>query len=67
MFLSIALPHQTNARKAGWLIALMVWLLRGADFSRVSITIILTYMIRLRRFNQTIAGSVKMQGFFLLA
>jgi formate/nitrite transporter FocA (FNT family) len=45
---------------AGWLIALMVWLLPGADSSRVSIIIILTYLIGLGGFNHTIAGSVKM-------
>ncbi len=42
---------------AGWLIALMVWLLPGADSSRVSIIIILTYVIGLGGFNHIVAGS----------
>ena len=44
---------------AGWLIALMVWLLPAADSARVSIIIILTYLIGLGGFNHVIAGSVK--------
>ncbi len=50
---------------AGWLIALMVWLLPGAESARVSIIIILTYLIGLGGFNHIIAGSNKM--FFLVA
>jgi formate-nitrite transporter family protein len=50
---------------AGWLIALMVWLLPGAESARVSIIIILTYLIGLGGFNHVIAGSTKM--FFLVA
>lgn len=49
---------------AGWLIALMVWLLPGAESARVSIIIIITYLIGLGGFNHVIAGSNKM--FFLL-
>ncbi len=45
---------------AGWLIALMVWLLPAAESARVSIIIILTYIIGLAGFNHVIAGSVKM-------
>jgi formate/nitrite transporter FocA (FNT family) len=48
---------------AGWLIALMVWLLPAAEHSRVSIIIILTYLIGLAGFNHVIAGSTKI--FFL--
>lgn len=44
---------------AGWLIALMVWLLPAAESARVSIIIILTYVIGLGGFNHVIAGSVK--------
>ncbi len=44
---------------AGWLIALMVWLLPGAESARVSIIIILTYLIGLGGFNHVIAGSTK--------
>ena len=42
---------------AGWLIALMVWLLPGADSARVSIIIILTSLVGLGRFNHIVAGS----------
>jgi formate/nitrite transporter FocA (FNT family) len=45
---------------AGWLIALTVWLLPAADSSRVSIIIILTYLIGIGGFNHVIAGSTKM-------
>ena len=49
---------------AGWLIALMVWLLPGAESSRVSIIIIITYLIGLGSFHHIIAGANK--EFFLL-
>jgi formate/nitrite transporter FocA (FNT family) len=49
---------------AGWLIALTVWLLPGAESARVSIIIILTYLIGLGGFNHIIAGSTKQ--FYLL-
>ncbi|HVB59538.1 MAG TPA: formate/nitrite transporter family protein [Candidatus Acidoferrales bacterium] len=44
---------------AGWLIALMVWLLPAAETARVSIIIILTYLIGLGGFSHVIAGSTK--------
>ncbi len=50
---------------AGWLIALVVWLLPGAESGRVSIIIILTWLIGVGGFNHIIAGSNKM--FFLVA
>lgn len=50
---------------AGWLIALMVWLLPAAETSKVSIIIILTYLIGLGGFNHVIAGSTKV--LFLVA
>jgi formate/nitrite transporter FocA (FNT family) len=49
---------------AGWLIALMVWLLPAADSSRVVIIIILTYLVGLGGFNHIIAGSTTM--FYLI-
>jgi formate/nitrite transporter FocA (FNT family) len=49
---------------AGWLIAMTVWLLPSADSSRVSIIIILTYLIGLGGFSHVIAGSTKM--FYLI-
>ncbi|HLW82292.1 MAG TPA: formate/nitrite transporter family protein [Candidatus Acidoferrales bacterium] len=42
---------------AGWLIALMVWLLPGAQSARVSIIIIIIYVIGLGEFSHVIAGS----------
>jgi formate/nitrite transporter FocA (FNT family) len=49
---------------AGWLIALMVWLLPGAESARVSIVIIITYFVGISGFNHIIAGSTTM--FYLL-
>lgn len=43
---------------AGWLIALMVWLLPSADGSRLSIIILITYIVALGGFAHIIAGSV---------
>jgi len=45
---------------AGWLIALMVWLLPGAESARVSIIIIITYLVGIGGFNHIIAGSTTM-------
>ena len=42
---------------AGWLIALMVWLLPGAESAKISIIIIITYLVGLAGFNHIIAGS----------
>jgi formate-nitrite transporter family protein len=50
---------------AGWLIALMVWLLPGAESARVSIIVILTWIVGLGGFNHIVAGSTKV--FFLVA
>jgi formate/nitrite transporter FocA (FNT family) len=44
---------------AGWLIALMVWMLPAAESAKVSIIIIVTYLIGLGGFNHVIAGSNK--------
>jgi formate/nitrite transporter FocA (FNT family) len=43
---------------AGWLIALMVWLLPGAQGSRPLIIVIITYVVSLSGFSHVIAGSV---------
>jgi formate-nitrite transporter family protein len=45
---------------AGWLIALMVWLLPGAESARVGIIIIITYLVGLGGFNHIVAGSTTM-------
>ena len=42
---------------AGWLIALMVWLLPAAESARVSIIIIVTYLVGIGDFNHIVAGS----------
>lgn len=42
---------------AGWLIALMVWLLPAAESARVSIIVLITYLIGLGGFGHVIAGS----------
>lgn len=49
---------------AGWLIALMVWLLPAAESARVWIIIIITYVIGLGGLSHIIAGSTPM--FFLI-
>lgn len=43
---------------AGWLIALMVWLLPAAEGTRTHIIILLTYLVSLGGFAHIIAGSV---------
>ena len=44
---------------AGWLIALMVWLLPSAESSQVAIIIIITFVVGLGGFAHIIAGSVE--------
>lgn len=44
---------------AGWLIALMVWLLPAAETARVWIIIIMTYLVALGGYAHIIAGSVE--------
>lgn len=50
---------------AGWLIALVVWLMPFAETARVAIIIIITYVIGLGEFSHVIAGSV--DALFLVA
>lgn len=57
-------PVVLRAIFAGWLIALMVWLLPAAEAARVWIIVIITYVIGLGGFNHIIAGSAPM--FFLV-
>lgn len=49
---------------AGWLIALMVWLLPFAGSSRVAIIVLVTYVVGLGGFPHVIAGSV--EAFYLV-
>ena len=44
---------------AGWLIALMVWLLPFAETGRVAVIIIITYVIGIGHFLHSIAGSIE--------
>jgi formate/nitrite transporter FocA (FNT family) len=44
---------------AGWLIALMVWLLPAAESARIWVIVIVTYLVGLGQFPHIIAGSVE--------
>jgi formate/nitrite transporter FocA (FNT family) len=44
---------------AGWLIALMIWLLPSAKSARLLVIVLLTYVVALGRFSHIIAGSVE--------
>jgi formate/nitrite transporter FocA (FNT family) len=44
---------------AGWLIALMVWLLPFAESGRVLVIVILTYIVGIGQFSHVIAGSTE--------
>ncbi|HTL17878.1 MAG TPA: formate/nitrite transporter family protein, partial [Patescibacteria group bacterium] len=59
------LVHVTRGVFAGWLIALMVWLLPFAESARLWVIIILSYLIGLGHFSHVVAGAV--QTFYLSA
>ncbi len=44
---------------AGWLIALMVWILPAAEQTRIFVIIIVTYVVGLGSFSHIVAGSVE--------
>ena len=44
---------------AGWLIALMVWLLPVADSGRIFVVVVVTYVVGLGQLSHVIAGSVE--------
>ena len=50
---------------AGWLIALLVWLLPFAETGRVAVIVLMTYVIALGSFAHVVAGSVDV--FYLVA
>ena len=52
-------PMAIKAVLAGWLIALMVWLIPGAGPSRLLLIIMLTYAVAIAHFSHIIAGSVE--------
>ncbi|MGZ9111966.1 MAG: formate/nitrite transporter family protein, partial [Rhodoplanes sp.] len=45
--------------QAGWLIALMVWLLPSAGSARLFVILLLTYVVALGHLSHIIAGSVE--------
>ncbi len=49
----------TLLKIAGWLIALMVWLLPFSGQAKVGVIIVITYLVGLGRFDHIIAGSVE--------
>lgn len=51
-------PTFVRAIFAGWLIALMVWLLPGAAPTRLHLIVIITYIVALGAFSHVIAGAV---------
>lgn len=53
------LPMMVKAILAGWLIALMVWLIPGAGQARLWLIIIVTYVVAIAHFSHIIAGSVE--------
>ncbi|MGN6554172.1 MAG: formate/nitrite transporter family protein [Verrucomicrobiota bacterium] len=63
---AMAFPFATHVVRgilAGWLIALMVWLLPFAESARVWVIIILSYLVGVGHFSHVVAGAV--QVFFL--
>ncbi|WP_158811425.1 formate/nitrite transporter family protein [Beijerinckia sp. L45] len=52
-------PMLIKAMLAGWLIALMVWLIPGAGPSRLFLILIVTYVVAIAHFSHIIAGSVE--------
>lgn len=52
-------PMLIKAMLAGWLIALMVWLIPGAGPSRLFLILIITYVVALGHFSHSVAGSVE--------
>ncbi len=52
-------PTAIRAVFAGWLIALMIWLLPSARSARLLVIMLLTYIVALGGFSHVIAGSVE--------
>ena len=52
-------PTMVKAILAGWLIALIVWLMPGAGQSRLLLILIITYVVAAAHFSHIIAGSVE--------
>jgi formate/nitrite transporter FocA (FNT family) len=54
-----ALPNFVRAVYAGWLIALMVWLLPAAESAAMFIILLLTYIVAAAELTHVVAGSVE--------
>jgi formate/nitrite transporter FocA (FNT family) len=52
------LPTMVRAMFAGWLIALMVWILPSARSARLFVILIITYVVALGRLSHTVAGTI---------
>ena len=52
-------PTAIKSIFAGWLIALMIWLLPSARSARLLVIMLLTYVVAIGRFSHVIAGSVE--------
>ena len=52
-------PMMIKSILAGWLIALMVWLIPGAGQARLWLIVIVTYVVSIAHFSHIIAGSVE--------
>ena len=52
-------PTLVKAILAGWLIALMVWLLPSARSAKLFVILLITYVVAVGRFSHVIAGSVE--------
>ncbi len=53
------LPTVIKSILAGWLIALMVWLLPSARTAKIFVIMLLTYIVGIGHFSHVIAGSVE--------
>ena len=54
-----AIPTLLKAMLAGWMIALMVWVLPSAEAAGLFIIVLMTYVIALGQFSHIIAGSTE--------
>ncbi len=59
-------PTMLKSILAGWLIALMVWLLPSARSARILVIIVLAYVVSIGHFSHIVAGSVE-AAYFLFS
>ena len=52
------IPTLVKAILAGWMIALMVWLLPSAKTAKILVIMLLTYIVGIGRFSHIVAGSI---------